>query len=411
MTEHTFDRPYRGTGVRIVNAVSGLLGWLGRKPRPLDADEILDLASRKSRLPLGDAAEEMREPLERLVRSFEEEANLHASGRLLARLALVHFAANRLRLEALLAAQPAVAEAPIHPALVVVGLPRTGTTLLYNLLAQDPLARPLATWESFFPVPRRADGATRDRKRRTRWLVKVVDKTAPGVQSIHPLDANGPEEDTWLLAHTLVSNTFSLMGSIDSYDDWLESLDGDALERSYSSYRRQLLWLQHESWPPAESEDGFWLLKSPAHLATLEGLLRSVPEARIVQTHRDPVQVAPSTCSLFAVVRSIFSDTVDPHLLGPSVSGRFAAHARRATEARKAHPGRVFDLSFEKLVADPVEAVAGIYAGFDRELTPAAREAMTTWLATHREPPAHKYSLEQFGLDEAMVRGLFSTDG
>jgi Sulfotransferase family len=406
---NTFDRPYRGPGVRIVNAVSGLLGWLGRKPRPLDADEILDLASRKARLPLGDAAGDLREPLERLVRSFEEDANLHAAGRLLARLALVHFVANRLRLDALLADRPAVAAAPLHPALIVVGLPRTGTTLLYNLLAQDPVARPLATWESFFPVPRRADGATRDRQRRARWLVKVVDKTAPGVQSIHPLDADGPEEDTWLLAHTLVSNTFSLMGSIDSYDDWIESLDGAALERSYSSYRRQLQWLQHETWP--DREGSFWLLKSPAHLATLEGLLRSVPEARIVQTHRDPVQVAPSTCSLFAVVRSIFSDTVDPRVLGPSVSGRFAAHARRATAARKAHPGRVVDLSFEKLVADPIEAIAGIYAGFDRELTPATREAMTAWLATHREPPSHKYALDQFGLDEGMVRGLFSSAG
>jgi hypothetical protein len=413
MTPLTFERPYRGVGVRLVNAAYGFLGKLGHQPRPLDVDGILDLARRKSGLPLEPSLGELREPLERLVRSFEEDANLHPSGRLLAKLALVHFVANRLRLDALLAERPAIEEAPLRRALVVVGLPRTGTTLLYNLLGLDPRARPLATWESFFPVPRRADGATKDRRRRARWMVKVIDRSAPGVQSIHPLDAEGPEEDTWLLAHTLVTNTFSLMGAIESYDDWIASLDGEALERSYRHYRRQLQWLQQESWPVAPEHEGesFWLLKSPAHLATLEGLLRAVPEASVVQTHRDPVQVAPSTCSLFAVVRSIFSDTVDSRVLGPSVSARFADHARRAAKARAEHPGRVVDLSFDRLVADPVAAAVGVYESCGLEVAGETREAMERWLAGHREPPAHRYTLDQFGLDEATVRELFREGG
>jgi hypothetical protein len=404
---HTFERPYRGPGVRLVNAIAGLLAKLGHAPRPLDAGRILERAARRARLRGAADPPGVREPLERLVEAFHREAGFHPAGRLLARVALEHFAGNRLRLDALLASQPTIAAAPLRPALIVVGLPRTGTTLLYNLLALDPRARALAAWESFFPVPRRPRGGTADRRRRTRWLVRAIHRTAPGVQEIHPLDAEGPEEDTWLLAHTFVTNTFSLMGRIPSYDDWLESLDGAALARSYGAYRQQLLWLQSESWPAETAGPSFWLLKSPAHLATLGGLLATVPEARIIQTHRDPATAMASTCSLFAVTRSIYSHEVDPLALGPEVAGRFAAHARRAAAARRTFPGQVHDLAFDRLVADPVEEVAGIYRAFDLDFPAATRERMERWLAAHREPPAHRYELAQFGLDRATVDGLF----
>ena len=277
----TYQGPYRTLGMRAFNLVCGVLRQRGWK-RPLDTQRLMGVASRRTRLDdWGD--ESFREPLDRLVTAFETEARLTPLGRLMLRGEFIRQLSNRLRIQHAIREQPGVLNSPVLRPLFVVGLPRTGTTLLLNLLAQEPRRRPLLTHEVLFPLGCRSMlGRHSDGRQKTRWAARLVDSVAPDLKAVHPLKADVPEECTWLLANTFVSPYFLLYGRIPSYLDYLLGLDFEQRVRAYRYYRLQLQLLQQ--YHVARS----WVLKSPAHLSALDSLLEVFPDACVVQTHRDP---------------------------------------------------------------------------------------------------------------------------
>jgi hypothetical protein len=398
---YTSGRPHRPLLVRLFNGPGQLWRRCGWR-RPLSADRILTVACYRADLhDFGDL--DVREPLACLVKSLERENRLTPLGRLLLHRQMVGLAEARLGVVAALKEHPEVLQQKVSRPVFVLGLPRTGTTLLHRLLAEDPDARALHPWEMVRPGPG-LDAHREQRVRQTRRALAVLNGyLAPQLQAIHPMDAEAPEECRWLLMNTFRSLGFGSFGAVNGYQAWLEEQGRENTRRVSEEYRRQLQLLQ---WcrPPRR-----WVLKAPLHAYALGVLLRLFPDACVVQTHRDLQEVLPSLCSLFLTRYGVYSDVPD----SPQVADEAVEHVQRllrpALQARAAHPGRVYDVAYRDLVRDPITALRGIYGHFGLPLSGTAEEAMRVWLVAHPQGKhgRHRYSLEQFGLDKGTIDRLF----
>ncbi len=396
----TFDRNPPARAIGLVDRIGGVVGRRGPF-RSLSMQRILDRARRKTGLSdWGD--ERFLESMEVLVDSLERDVRPTPFGRLVLGNYVSYLVENRLRMERFVAEHPQIEDLPIRRPLFVVGLPRTGTTLLYNLLAQGVGARPLRTWETYFAAPfeeDRAPGAD-TRPQRTRRRIKVLDVAAPQLADIHPVDPDGIEECNWLMATTFVSPSFRFFGELPTYFDWLDAQPEDRRVHAYREYRRQLqaLWWQRGG--------AHWVLKSPIHLEALDALLEVFPDACIVRTHRDPNKVLPSSCSLHAVLQRIYAH-VDPRALGPAMVTAHARQLERAAAAHAQHADRILDVQYRDLVADPRGTVGRIHAHFGYEHDDVTDRRMHQWMSDRPHRSSHRYGLEQFGLSEGVMEQAF----
>lgn len=285
--------------------------------------------------------------------------------------------------------------------LFVTGLPRTGTTLLHGLLAQDPAARAPLNWEMLYPSPAVAGGNHQSdqriamAERQIRWFYRL----APDFRRIHPIGARLPEECLILTSYSFMSFQFQTSHPVHSYQKWLEAQD---LQPSYRKHRELL---QHLQWNTLPRQ---WILKAPAHLFGLEAIFAVYPDAEVVVTHRDPTEVVASMASLHTALRSTFCEGVDPKQVGDEVCRRWADGVGRMMRVRDSGvvPAQHFvDIRYEDIVQHPIDVVRRIYSNFDRELTPPAETRMRRFLELHPKDRfgRHEYSLEQFGLDRGRV--------
>jgi len=373
----------------------------GRRFIPLEEARLLAAARRRTRLSdFGDPS--FHEPLRRLVRSFEIDARLSFMGRLAAREDLTRLLTNRLKMERDRQWHPEITAEEIRRPLFITGLPRSGTTLLHGLMAQDPANRSPLNWEMLYPSPppERSRYETDPRielaERQLRWFHRLV----PDFRKIHPVGARLPEECLIITSYSFLSFQFQTTHDVASYQAWLESQD---LRPAYRFHRQ---FLQHLQWHcPAER----WVLKAPAHLFGLGALFAVYPDAGVILTHRDPLEVVASVASLHTVLRSTFSDAVDPIAVGAEVTRRWAAGITRALHARDeggVPADRFLDIRYTDLVRDPLGMVRRIYRHFGLPLTPAAEDRMRRFLAENPKDKhgRHVYSLAQFGLDADVER-------
>jgi len=398
------QRPYRNLAMRLVNGCGRMLWACGLKRR-LDPDAILSAAKRRTGFAkFGD--ERFLEGLRRLCDSFERTADLNPLGMILVRERLVQYSINRLKLEDHFLKHPETADAPMRKPLFVIGLPRTGTTLLYNLLSQDPHCRPLMTWETLYPGPDPLlHGETVDPRRRlTRRSLRFIRGIMPQMKHIHPVDPDGREECTWLLNNTFMTPGFVMDGQVDDYLDWILAKTPAELLPVYRDYRRQF---QMIGW--GDTTDRHWITKSPLHLSGIGAMLEVFPDGCFVQTHREPANVIPSACSLVAVMWGKNSDAVDPHTLGPKVAGLMSQMLDHALAARQQSPERICDIRFGDLVKDPLGTVRLIYERFGYELSDEFQHRMERWMQDNPQHKhgVHRYSPEQFGLTSAGIDAQF----
>ena len=286
----------------------------------------------------------------------------------------------------------------------IIGLPRTGTTALSQLVALDPQIRSLRTWESCDPVPP-PEAATQDTDPRIAQTAAGLDamyETFPRMASLHYESATGPTECQDLLGMEFRTTHFDGMAHVPSYTAW--AVDCDMLP-AYRYHRRVLRLLQWHC-PPR-----LWHLKTPVHMLALDALDAAYPDARFLWTHRDPAEVLGSVCSLVAYVRSWASDRDDSAILGAQQAALWSEALRRATAFRhKVGEKRFADISFAPLNADPVSTVAEAYGRLGLELSDEAARRMGGW---SRENPqgshgVHDYALEDFGLTRAQVHETFA---
>lgn len=293
---------------------------------------------------------------------------------------------------------PEITKEEIRSPLIVVGLPRTGTTVLHALLAQAPNARSPLDWEidEPSPPPRQASYTSDPRIARRKAVVDVI---GPPMRTYHIMDAQLPDECDMLLQYAF--QTFRLNANFYTprYIEWL--LQADTLP-GYDFHRQML---QHLG---AFTDGDQWVLKSPTHIFWLDTLLATYPDARIVFTHRDPARVIPSIASFYCFVRRNAGSVAEPRTVGIEQLDLWGEGIRRAMQYRRENPHRekqFFDVHYSELNSDPVAVARDIHRHFGMPFDDATEQAMQGFMAEHQQGKhgTHKYSLEEFGLDKAII--------
>jgi hypothetical protein len=340
-----------------------------------------------------------------LLQAYNNEAEFSFIGRICVHGDTVRTLENRLRLVADRRRHPAIADEIIHRPLFITGLPRSGTTFLHALLAQDPAHRAPQVWEVMHPSPppETASYTCDPRIAITAKQLKWIDFLMPDFKTVHLIDARLPQECIAITNHDFRSYTFESMYHVPSYRAWHDAQDK---RPEYEFHRR---FLQHLQWRTPGKR---WVLKAPSHLLALEGLLQVYPDAAIILTHRDPLKVLPSCASFTEVLRRAFSDHVDKVSLGQEVVRRWEEGAGLAVKYRQL-PGdlqkQLFDVRYLDLVRAPLSVVRRIYEFFDLELTPVAEAAMQRFLQANpkNKDGVHRYSLAEFKLNPQAERRRF----
>lgn len=411
----TWQAPERPEWVAAINA--GRVPLIGVEAElPLDRDELL--ATARARLGLVDggaadfgapgfAAEPMIEALDHVLRALEEEAELTPLGRWMTRHFILRLLEVRLQLMAWLRSDPGLREEPIERPLFVAGAPRTGTTILFDLLAADPDRRAPLGWELLRPVPPPdPDPAISARDPRIgladRELIRPQ-TVVSGLLGIHVYGGRQPKECLSSMSFTFLSEEFTARYRIPSYERWLDSVD---LTPAYDMHKLVLQMLQRRTGPAS------WVLKSPVHLHALPTLLRTYPDAQIAITHRDPLTLLTSLSSLIATLRYAHSDSVDFAEIGAAHARRYRATFTRLIEGladgtlptEQIHHSRYADF-----VTDAMGVVESLYDRFDCPLSPRTADRIRASLEARPKGAhgGHAYRFEDMGLSVETERARF----
>jgi len=373
----------------------------------LDAAQLLETAS--IRTGLSDfGPPTFREGLDRVVTGIREESRLNAAGEATAPEILVSYLVNRLHVVDWQRRYPEITEAPVVPPVVMIGMGRTGTTILHDLLGQDPGTRVPLTWEveQPSPPPETATYETDPRIAEVQARIEAGDALHPEFKTMHPTGARLAQECIRFTGCEFASGIFLSQFSMPGYFDWLIH-DAD-MAPTYGWHRRflQLLQWRHPAGPGGAPR---WVVKSGAHLWALPALVAEYPDALFIQTHRDPLRVIPSLSSLFATVHRLFSDEVTIPRTAAEWAGPIVEGLDRSVDARESGlipPSRVVDVQFQEFVADPFGVIRAIYDHWGAELTADAEARMRAFLGDNARDKhgSHRYAWDDTGLDEGEWR-------
>ncbi|MFI6869525.1 sulfotransferase family protein [Nocardia sp. NPDC050406] len=339
-----------------------------------------------------------------LLESYQRDADLTELGSKMSRYFLRGALVARALSEAAWQANPTYAETPVTRPIFVTGLPRTGTTALHRLLAADPQHQALEMWLAEFPQPRPPRETWADNP-----VYQQIDAgfaqhriENPEFMGVHYMSAADVEECWQLLRQTVKSISYESLAYLPTYSRWLRQQDWT---NAYVRHRKNLQLI-------GLGDHRRWVMKNPSHLFALDALMKVYPDALIIQTHRDPVTIVGSSCSLTEHAARGWSNSFTRDKIGESQLELWSRGLRTFTESRARYRAEQFvDIQFEDLRADPIGTIESIYKAFGIEFTDAARAAM---LALDEESksgdrkPTHTYSLEDYGLTESQVRSHFS---
>ncbi|HZB90403.1 MAG TPA: sulfotransferase [Stellaceae bacterium] len=387
---------------RLLRSVDRFFDTWGPAPRRFSAAELVERAVRRTGFSdFGDGSFE--EPLGVLARSYEEEANLSAFGRIAARWDALRFLSNLLLLHRAEQQTPEILDETIARPIFITGLPRSGTTFLHHLLARDPSNLVVRCWETIYPCTTdatwpSAPGPSADRVDRR---LNAFARLAPEVPRVHPMSARSPQECTEITAHVFRSLRFDTTHHVPTYRLWLDEVGHlDA----FRFHRRFLKYLQHHKGP------GRWVLKCPDHVFALDEIREVYPDARFIFVHRSPLEVLPSVAELTEVLRRPFTRSVDRMAIGKQVSERWARGAEIlvATADRFGDSPDVAHLLFRELVQNPLRTVSALYARFGLTLSDGFATEIGTFAAEWPNGgDRQKCSLEEFGLREDEERSRY----
>ena len=368
----------------------------------LDADVLIAGAHEATGLDdFGD--NDWRDGSERLIEALVAEARLNDLGTMIAAGEILLYLSNRLGVVDERRRHPEIAAAGVKPPIVVIGQARTGTTILHDLLAQDPASRVPLSWEVDRPCPppETATYETDPRIDEVQAQINASELLIPGFLGMHPIGARLAQECVRFTGSAFRSMIFPTQYRVPSYANWvLHEAD------MAPAYRWHRGYLQHlQSRHPAQR----WVLKSPGHIWALRSLLDEYPDALLIQTHRDPVRIVASVSSLIALLRRLASD--DPSI--PEAATEFAEYIvlgnDRSVDAREdgtVPADRAVDVQFAAFMADPFTVIREIYERLGLELTDEAEQRMRRFLAEHPADAhgGHRYSFADTGLDAGELR-------
>jgi hypothetical protein len=352
----------------------------------------------------GDAAEYLP-GLQRLLAALDENGPVfNTQGRAFAWNLLVGVLISRLFSEQGWKAHPHCLQQPVRRPLIVIGIPRTGTTALHKLLSMDPQFQGMERWLTAFPMPRPERESWVDNP----WYqaceagLEQFFAAAPHMRAAHDMRADDVDECLEVLKQNFCSNFFGSSLRVPDYDRWW-------LQQSEaSSYQRLLKVIQLIG---ANSPQKTWLLKNPGHVAQVDALLDVFPDACVVQTHRSPASALPSLCSVLREARSILEEGVDAQAIGQRETRYWQAAVDDAHRARTRAPGQFLDVLQSDIQREPMAVVQNIYQHFGLTLGDEARARMLERISAAPEARhgEHRYSAQTFGLDAAGINQHFAS--
>ncbi|MFK7895998.1 MAG: sulfotransferase [Myxococcota bacterium] len=367
------------------------------------------IADAKANTGLDDFGEDaFREPLEVLLRSLREEAPLNEIGRMVLRGRVVESLETRLQTQDWIKRHPEILEEEIGAPIVVVGLMRTGTTMLHRIISRDPRNYAADWWETRFPAPHpNTDWSKPDpRIPIAEAEVAAILEADPRQASIHPWNAQAPDEEIMLLEHSFLSHVPEAFVNIPTYRSWINEQDWTPAYVYLKKLLQSLQWQKRQRGDVRER----WVLKTPGHLGYLDTLFDVFPGARVIQTHRDPVETVPSAASMNHAMWALYSETEEANQAGAQWQERLAWGTLRAMESRTRYAeDRFADIWFRDAMKDPISEIERAYGIFGIEMTAAARAGMEQWRVDNprdKRPP-HEYTLSDYGLTEEGIKTAF----
>ena len=307
---------------------------------------------------------------------------------------------NRLGFTRDVREHPEILDEEVVPPIVILGLPRTGTSKLQRTIASDPGIQRLEVWRLLNPAPMPGDPQTRIA---IGEQFEAMLRQVPAFMAAHPMEAHEPDEDLWLMEMTFDAPVPSHRLHLPNHRQWI----ADRQDTAYAYMRTALQYLQ---WQDGGGRDRPWVLKSPMHIGQVAILYDLFPDATFVQCHRDVYTVLGSYCSLIEVARAMNCDQVDLTSLGPDFAQFWGAYTARNLAARAAIPGlNIYDVAFEQIRDDIDGVVAEIYRRAGRTVTPEAQAAFDVYNA--RRPSghfgAHEYDPSRWGVTPGLVHECF----
>ena len=370
----------------------------------INANEILDQA--KSETGLSDLGEPLFfEGLNKLIDSINNEANLNEIGIQAQPIRIQGLLSNRLRFEEDLKKFPEILDQEIIAPIVIVGLPRTGSTMTHRLLASDPNHTAMLWWEGRYPalLPGEKRGDIETRMELGKAEVDAVVAASPEALDIHPWDYKGADEEILLLEHNFLSTVPESFMALPSYSEWIEEQDHTL---AYEDLKKFIQYLQ---WQNPGREKKRWVLKSPHHLGFIDKMISVFPDAKIIQTHRDPIKTVPSFCSMCANLFEPLTTNFDKVFIGKHWSNKLTRALNHCMNISEQHPDNFLDLEFLNMIKDPIDEMKKIYEFIGEPFGEKTEVAMEAWREENKhEMGAHKYSLEEYDLTESQINDNFA---
>lgn len=373
---------------------------------PLDAEGLIARAQRHTRLAdFGDAP--FQPGLQMFLRACTEEAELSLFGHFGTRWDVVRFLSNLLWLRRAEVERPEILEQRIAQPIFITGLPRSGTTFLHKLLAEDETNRVPRVWQLIHPYPSAAESRGRDRRQqRVARQLRLFQRLVPEFRRLHPIDAASPQECTEITAHLFASLRFDMTYCIPSYRRWLDGIG------HLDAYRFHKRFLQHLQYQDRAGGAERWVLKCPDHVFALDVVRAVYPDARIVFVHRDPFRALISVARLTEVLRRPFTRRFNREGLGREQSERWLAAAELMIAAADRQPFAepIFHVHHRDLVNNPLGAVEALYRHFGLSLPAAAAVRIARLVEANPNGgyATNHYRFEDYGLDAAAERERYA---
>ncbi len=364
-------------------------------------DEILNAARESSGLP-DPEQDSWREGLEILLRDHARAGTLSERGRGLLMTRYTTALATRMRVDDFMRQNPELSQAPVRRPVFILGMPRTGTTVVSYLMDADPANRALLKWEAYDVTPPAAPGALRTDARclaeraRDEFLVK----SNPQGAALHFEAGDGPTECVHLLAQDFKSLMLAVLADTPTYHDWILFSD---MTSAFAHRKRVLQILQ-------STNPGRWVLKMPSDSLFIRTLFATFPDARVIWTHRDPYATFASSMSMRAHSRPIFSRDAGLAYMRERFPLQLALHLARPLEISRERPGDFYHLYYDDLVVDPLAQMKKVYAWLGDPWSDTAEAGMKAWLASNPQGRfgQHRYSLSQWGFTRQELAPYFS---
>jgi hypothetical protein len=352
------------------------------------------LSSARARTGLHDfGTEPIEDALEQLQTAVYEEADLSLFGRVSTHWDNLRLLTNLLILRDRELADPGILERPVTQPVFVLGMPRSGSSFLHSLLAEDDASFAPRCWQAIYPYPDHPAAGRRAGPRKVQRQFDFFHRLAPDLRNVHPFNALTPQECTEFTAHSFRSLRFETIYHVPSYKRWVQQAGH---VQGYRTHRR---FLQHLQGPRTTR----CVLKCPDHVFAMQALREVYPDARVIFTHRDPLKVLPSVARLTEVLRKPFARHIDKHAIGQQISSDWANGAQQIIAA-DAHglwsDEHVFHVHYKALTAAPLDTIRQIYEHFGLEFTESFRDRLEAQIA-HKPTGGYGknvYRFEDFGL-------------